>query len=182
MAGGAHLQSMLTPVPLWACCLFSCLSLDTFLFLFLSTTVKSASSFCTAGADCGLSALPPNTQANVGDEGLGGSGEEGGSMAPVESIGTSVCRGGNISIWVYNLKFKGIQIHLCKGKFIPPKMLIFYQPPMWTYWPSHVGNSSQRWNNRGATEGIAHIEKKSFIIYLREKRSKQNICNMRFWT
>ena len=67
MPGGAILQSMLTPVPL-----------DTFLFFFLSTTVKSASSFYTAGADCGLSALLPNTLANVGDEGCGGSIEVGG--------------------------------------------------------------------------------------------------------
>ena len=77
MPGGAHLQSMFTPDPLWACCLLSWLSVDTFLFFFLSTTVKSALSFCTAGADCGLSALPPNTLANVGDEGWGGSGEGG---------------------------------------------------------------------------------------------------------
>ena len=78
MPGGAHLQSMFTPVPLWACCLLSCISVDTFLFLYLATKVKSAFSFCTTGADCGLSALPPNTLANVGDEGWGGSGEVGG--------------------------------------------------------------------------------------------------------
>ena len=64
-------------VHLRACCLLSCQSLDTFLFFFLSTTVMPASSFCTAGADCGLSALPPNTLANVGDEGWGGSGDGG---------------------------------------------------------------------------------------------------------
>ena len=73
MPGGAHLQSMFTPVPFWVCCLLSCLSVDTFHFFFLSTTVKSASSFCTAGSDCGLSALPPNTLSNVGDEGVGSS-------------------------------------------------------------------------------------------------------------
>ena len=91
---------MLTPVLLWACCLLSCLSIDTFIFFFLSTTVKSASSFCTAIADCGLSALPPNTLANVGDEEWGGSGEGEGRMAPVESRGTAVMRGGGVEGWV----------------------------------------------------------------------------------
>ena len=78
MPGGAHLQSMFTPVPLRAYCLHSCLSVDTLLFFFLSTTVKSAPSFCTASADCGLSALPLNTLANVGDARGGGRGEVGG--------------------------------------------------------------------------------------------------------
>ena len=41
VSGVAHLQSMFTPVPLWACCLLSCLSVDTFPSFFLSTTVKS---------------------------------------------------------------------------------------------------------------------------------------------
>ena len=39
--------------------LFALMSLSKYIFFFLSTTVKSASSFCTAGADCCFSADYP---------------------------------------------------------------------------------------------------------------------------
>ena len=51
MPGGTHLQSMLTPVPLWDCCLLSCLSClseDTFLF-FLSVDNSEVSLWRTWG-------------------------------------------------------------------------------------------------------------------------------------
>ena len=100
--GGAHLQSMFNPVPLslWACCLLSCLSVDSFLFFFLSTTVKSASSFCTSVADCGLSVLPLNTLANVGMKD-GVVVERGGvELDPVEGSGTALWNSGRVEGWV----------------------------------------------------------------------------------
>ena len=67
MPGGPHLQSMFTPVvPLGAYCLLSCPSVDPFLIFFLSTTVKSAISSCTASVDYGCSGLLPNTPAYMG--------------------------------------------------------------------------------------------------------------------
>ena len=58
--------------------LFALMPLCRYLSLFLlPTTVKSAPSFCTASADCGWSAMLPNTLANVGDAGGGGRGEVG---------------------------------------------------------------------------------------------------------